>query len=108
MGMFKCKSCGAAILWITTKAGKMMPCDGKMFYGKTPGTDTLVTRDGKVVRCTVTNDMNVADVSGWVPHFATCPQAASHRKKTTGGMKPKTIKRQPNDNRQMNMFEMMR
>ena len=63
MGMFKCKSCGAAILWITTKAGKMMPCDGKMFYGKTPGTDTLVTRDGQVVRCTVTNDMNAADVS---------------------------------------------
>jgi hypothetical protein len=41
-----CRSCGAAVVWIVTPAGKRMP----------------------------------VDVSTHVSHFATCPNAAQHRK----------------------------
>lgn len=41
-----CRSCGAAVIWIVTEAGKRMPVDAS-------------TRES---------------------HFATCPNAAEHRK----------------------------
>lgn len=110
MPAYRCRSCGAAICWITTVAGKMMPCDGKMFYGKAPGPNTLVTRDGRVVRCTIADEKDY-DVTCWVPHFITCPNADSHRKRP--GKKPIVQKRpkpytKTTETRQMNMFEMMR
>lgn len=58
--MAKCKSCGAEIVWITTINGKSMPCNAE----KT----TIVTEDGKTI-------------TGHISHFATCPQAATFRKK---------------------------
>ena len=50
----KCKGCGAEILWIKTKAGKIMPCN----TDKT----TIVTAQGETI-------------IGHVPHWATCPKS---------------------------------
>lgn len=57
--MATCKSCGASIEWIKTTGGKPMPVDAKVI--------TIVTDAGNVVR-------------GRESHFATCPDAAAHRK----------------------------
>ena len=58
--MAKCKSCGADIVWLKTVNGKNMPCNTE----KT----TVVTEDGKTI-------------VGHVPHWATCPQSSTFRKK---------------------------
>lgn len=58
--MAKCKSCGADIVWIETVKGKNMPCNSE----KT----TIVTEDGKTI-------------TGHIPHWATCPNAGTHRKR---------------------------
>jgi hypothetical protein len=55
----RCKSCHAQILWVVMESEKLMPCD--------PAPVTIVSREGKVV-------------SGFISHFATCPNAAQHRK----------------------------
>lgn len=54
-----CRSCGKLIRWVRTPAGKAMPIDAT--------TTTVWTLDGK-------------PLNGHLSHFATCPNAASHRK----------------------------
>ena len=57
-----CSSCGAAIVWGKTKAGKAVPLDAEPIGG-------LLNEDtGEVMRLRQT-------------HFATCPHAKMHRKK---------------------------
>jgi hypothetical protein len=58
--MAVCRSCKATIEFVTTAAGKQMPCD--------PTVVSVVTATGDVVR-------------GRVPHWATCPTASQHRGK---------------------------
>lgn len=53
-----CRSCGAAIVWLKTSTGKNMPVDAETV---TEG-DTQFEKD-----------------AGHISHFATCPNAASHR-----------------------------
>lgn len=79
--MSKCKSCGAEIMWIQTVNGKPMPCDPKPipFVEDKTGSLTLVTKDGRVVRAKADAS---SDEFGYVSHFATCPNANQHRKKT--------------------------
>ncbi len=85
MGTAKCRSCGATIVWVLTQAGKRMPIDA------TPRADgnVQIKPDGSAQ---VLKADELADVSrrcsleGHTPrlftsHFATCPSAASHRKK---------------------------
>lgn len=57
--MSACRSCAAPIVWIRSPVGKAIPCD--------PAVIVVVTDQGQVVR-------------GRVSHFATCPQAAQHRR----------------------------
>jgi hypothetical protein len=54
-----CKRCGKTISFLTTRAGKHMPVDSFT-------TITILTEDGDVMR-------------GWIPHWATCPDAAAFR-----------------------------
>lgn len=54
-----CKGCGFPIVWITSKAGKHIPCD--------PERVIVITDEGE-------------SVSGRVSHWATCPVAGSFRK----------------------------
>ena len=110
---FRCRACGTALCFIRTPAGKMMPCDNDMHRGKLQGNDTLVKRNGEVVRCTIDDSLKDADteVSGWVPHWATCRNADQMRKSAKPAAKkrrPAAQATKPQTIGQMNMFEMMR
>ena len=56
-----CKSCGAAIVWGTTRAGKSVPLDAEFVTG-------LLDEDGQIIKLRRS-------------HFATCPNAAQHSKR---------------------------
>jgi len=57
--MSKCKGCGKEIVWIKTKAGKIMPCNTE----KT----TIVTTSGETI-------------VGHTPHWADCPNYKDFKK----------------------------
>jgi len=67
----KCSSCGAAIFWAVTQNKKMMPLDVE---GVTKAI-AEIDEDGRI-RCDVR--------TAFTPHFATCPNAAKHRKPRGG------------------------
>lgn len=76
--MSKCNSCGAEIIWVKTIAGKSMPCDaGLITFERAGGPETFVMPDGKVERGKRSPEGNL---KGYISHFATCPNAAHHRK----------------------------
>ena len=73
-----CKGCGNHIIWVTTVAGKSMPCDPELVTVKDEdhGNFTLVFESGLVARrCSMGSQ-------GYVPHWASCPKAAEFTKKT--------------------------
>ena len=54
-----CRSCGKAMIWMTTKLGKSMPIDAESYTAGDLEFDAAKHRS----------------------HFATCPNADRHRKK---------------------------
>lgn len=56
----KCRSCGEYIVWVKTQAGNNMPVDADSF---TEGDELVYDAE-----------------AGHISHFATCPNADSHRK----------------------------
>lgn len=80
--MSRCRSCGAEIIWIRTKKGRNMPCDPepvhyrKQVHGQ-EGMITLVTPDGDVIVGQKSYDDS--DQTGYISHFATCPDANKFR-----------------------------
>lgn len=64
--MSRCKTCGAPIAWATMRSGKLIPLN--------PSRVVLVV--------TVGDDTDGHLVEGRVSHFATCPDASRHRKRT--------------------------
>jgi len=86
MGNFgKCRSCGAQIIWIKTKAGKNMPCNAKLVSFRYPkegekGTQRIVLAHGEVVSV-IEEDSDKADGQGYISHFASCPNANKHRRR---------------------------
>lgn len=81
VAMAKCRSCGAEIIWIKT-AASTMPCDPQPCYYKPDrqGAAMMVTQGGEVVRATLVDAARAVGV-GYVSHFATCPDAARHKRK---------------------------
>ncbi len=73
----KCRSCDAEILWGTTAGGASMPLDAE------PVADgnCVVDAEGKIV--VLKKDLFEQPVEGlrYKSHFATCVNAASHRRK---------------------------
>ncbi len=65
----KCKSCGADILWVKMLSGKSMPLD-------MPPEKRIVLSD----HGDATSEYGAVEDT-YVSHFATCPNAAAHRKK---------------------------
>lgn len=66
--MANCKSCGAKIEWFKmATTGRPMPVDAEPLKVIVP---TGTAGEGKVV-------------TAYVSHFATCPDAAEHRKRRT-------------------------
>ncbi len=87
MRVVKCKSCGASIVWIKTQKGKNMPCDADAveYQENYKGKSTIVTEDGRVLKVTKIDRAGgglldpIIDGKGYIPHWATCPHANSHR-----------------------------
>lgn len=82
MSKSKCKECGAEIIWIRTRSGKAMPCDAPqvMYRQKKGGRDRIVTPDGEVLACEITEDAGRATGVGHIPHWSTCPAAGRFRR----------------------------
>lgn len=78
-----CKSCGAKIKFIRNRAGRWIPVDDYPVTYKADynGKDRLVTADGDVIACKSGVDTSEATGIGYVSHFATCPNAATHRRR---------------------------
>lgn len=78
--MSRCKSCGADIVWVKTVAGKSIPLDAA------PVADGNVALDSGGRAHVYSNPaaLFVVDMAGDGPryrsHFATCPNAAEHRR----------------------------
>lgn len=76
--MSACRSCGAEIQWAQTEAGKKMPLDAHEVAG---GNVVVITR--------VAGDYGMTPVVRYVKngegnrvsHFATCENAAEHRRR---------------------------
>ncbi len=89
MRIVNCKSCGAPIVWIKTQNGKNMPCDADAveYQENYKGKSTVVTEDGRVIKATIIDRAGggflspVIDGKGYIPHWATCPHAAQHRRR---------------------------
>lgn len=79
----KCRSCGRRILWIRMRSGKAMPVDDTIIYYRDDphGRDRIVTPDGNVVSCVADVMPDESTGFGYVSHFATCPNANSHRRR---------------------------
>jgi len=69
--MSTCRSCGAAIVWMVTTAGKPMPCDAEQVRVAVPTGNLVDTGHG------VSREVEIR--TGWVPHWATCADAEQHR-----------------------------
>lgn len=73
-----CRSCGARIRWVITSKGHRMPLDPN------PHPQGNVVPQGQSI--TVLEPLAVVlpepptDRPAWRSHFATCPNAAKHRK----------------------------
>jgi hypothetical protein len=82
----KCRSCGAPIMWIRTEKGKMMPVDmeTERFYPDPRGEKLYIMNDGHTMRGTPApegEEILPCVASGFVSHFATCPDAGKFRKR---------------------------
>lgn len=74
--MSRCASCSAEILWaVSTKTGKLMPVDPAPTR---MGTLLITNRDGQAWATPLSKMAAPGPLH--VSHFATCPNAASHRK----------------------------
>lgn len=72
----RCRSCGAAIIWCTTTAGKAMPVD----EAPAPGGNLWIDGDG-TARVLFPLEAQQRAGQMHLSHFATCPQAAQHRRR---------------------------
>ena len=81
--MATCKSCGAAIKWIKTTAGKSMPCDAEeVVYWENPnGAAVIVSSNGETLKADLEGEVATATGIGYRSHFATCPNADQHRRR---------------------------
>jgi hypothetical protein len=78
----KCRSCGAAIIWEpSTASGKLMPLDAEPH----PDGNIVLIPAGAMVLSKETAETGKRIGSRrYRSHFATCPDAAQHRKPKAG------------------------
>lgn len=72
-----CRSCGAPIRWVRTRAGKAMPLDAEPV-----ATGNVVLGEDGVARVLTRKQVEGGGIVGdrYVSHHATCPQASQHRR----------------------------
>lgn len=75
-----CRSCGAPIIFIISTKGHRIPCDAEpvKFDYELGGPDKVVTQNGEVLPGRISE--NGAE-TGYISHFATCPNANAHRRR---------------------------
>lgn len=85
--MSRCRSCGQRIVWVWTEAGKRMPVDPDPVQD---GNVRSLRGDGQLFESALvevvprdSGDTLFGAVTEprYVSHFATCPQAADHRRR---------------------------
>jgi len=81
--MPKCKGCGAEIIWIGTLGGKSIPCDPQpvAYWEKPKAKGKIVTKNGMVLSCEFSGDLNKATGIGYISHWSTCPKANDFKRK---------------------------
>lgn len=92
--MATCSSCGASIIWLRTPKGKWMPANEGLvpYYQNDEGKDFVVTDRGEMIRCDIITEKLPATGGirptgrfptgmARVPHWATCPNAARHKRR---------------------------
>lgn len=83
--MSACSTCGAAIVFAYTKAGKRIPLDAEMtedgLRAVVSPTGNLVATEDQIMGIPV---VVVQTPGRFVSHFSTCPQAAEHRRRKAG------------------------
>lgn len=79
----RCKSCGAEIVFIKTDAGTSIPCNAApMPYWRVKGGKAkIVTPRGEVVSAELDGMEGTETGTGYMTHFATCPDAAKFRRR---------------------------
>jgi hypothetical protein len=77
MNIAKCGSCGASIVWACTEKGKMIPIDA------IPRADgnMILTPDG-IAHVLIPDGLFGTEDERYMTHWATCPDAKQHRKKS--------------------------
>jgi len=79
----RCKGCGEEFKWIKTTGGKNMPVDPTlvMYWADRRGKDKICTPNGEMISCNLDGDPLAASGVGYIPHWATCPQANQFKRK---------------------------
>ena len=74
--MAQCRSCKIQVRWVETEAGKKMPIEVR----SDPRGNLVLHADGAHVHVATQQDKD-RGLPLYLSHFATCAQAATHRKK---------------------------
>lgn len=80
--MKKCNQCGAWIDFVTTQAGRHMPVEPRPVFVRTDrGTDSFITREGKLVRSerALPSVEGFGIIAAYVPHWAACGKGRPRR-----------------------------
>jgi hypothetical protein len=72
-----CRSCNAPVLWVRTTSGALMPLDAEPVEN---GNIALIDGVAHTRRGDLFEEM-LPDGPRYQSHFASCPNAAKHRKK---------------------------
>jgi hypothetical protein len=72
----RCRSCNAPIRWAQTEVGRAIPLDAEPVQGGNIELTTTTNRHGAVVQVA-----RIVEGGEWQSHFATCPNAAQHRRR---------------------------
>ena len=80
--MSRCRSCGAEIKFIKLKeTGKWHPVNPvKRIIMQGDGPETIITDAGEILRGKFAAYEDGGNRSGYISHFATCPDAGRFRK----------------------------
>lgn len=79
--MGRCRSCEAPVRWVYTEKGRRMPLDPDPYTGPEP-TGLFVIRPGDIALAVPPDAFPGEPL--YRSHFATCPNAASHRRAKGG------------------------
>lgn len=71
----KCKSCGAAILWVKDQWGKVLPVNKRRVRAY-----HMHVPDAKVATCLHHGGKDMKPYLVHISHFLTCPDATKHSK----------------------------